>query len=37
MTTRAEPHDNDTVYFDFSHVNPSGTLLNYDGNTDFHS
>ena len=31
-STRAEPHDNDTVYFDFSHVNPSGTLLNYDGN-----
>ena len=21
-STKAEPHDNDTVYFDFTHVNP---------------
>ena len=32
-STKAEPNDNDTVYFDFSHVNPTGTLLNYDSNS----
>ena len=33
INTRAEPHDDDTVYFDFSFVDPTGTLLNYDNNS----
>jgi len=32
-STRAEPDDNKTIYFDFSHVNPTGTLLNFNGNS----
>ena len=32
-TTRAEPSDNKTIYVDFSHVNPTGTLLNFNGNS----
>ena len=33
LSSRAEPHDNDAVYFDFSYVDPTGTLLNYDNNS----
>jgi hypothetical protein len=32
-SSRAEPHDNDTVYFDFTHVNSTGTLKNYNSNS----
>ena len=32
-STRAEPSDNKTIYVDFSHVNPTGTLLNFNSNS----